>query len=139
MLAWEGDGTELPPGFAVLRLETNALSCSAEERLQHARDKTKSSRDPVQLLCRALRLAPRCYRRLELAPQFPDKPLVIRGDLLLLCAGTKPFPRRDRDREATFANIAELAAAMQGFDAAEAINVCLTPDEQTIIVVRDGD
>ena len=139
MLAWEGEGTELPLGFAVLRLETNALTCRAEERLQRAEDKTKSSGDPVQLLCRALRLAPRCYHRLELAPRFPDTPLVIRNDLLLLCAGTNPLPRRDRDREATFANIAELAAAMRHFGAAEAIDVCLTPDEQTIVVLRDGD
>ena len=60
--------------------ETNSLNCW--ERLRHAGADAGDpcSRGPVQLLCRALRVAPACYRRLELVPAQPNEPL-------LLCSG----------------------------------------------------
>jgi len=134
MRAWEGVGTELPPGFATLRLETNALYCSAEEKLRRAGREAYCPDEPTQLLCRAMRLAPECYRRIEVAAAQPNKALTVRSNIILLCTDNNQSHHRD----ATFASVAELAAAMQRCESAEGVKVCLTPDARNVVVVRDG-
>lgn len=76
MTTWEGDGTTLTRGFATLRMQTNGLHCSAEERARSKRYTT----DPVQLLCRALRMTPACYRRFEVVAAHPDLQMQVEAD-----------------------------------------------------------
>jgi len=132
MLAWEGEGTDLPPGFAVLRLETNALYCGAVERLPQSRSGGNSPMDPVQLFCRALRLAPHCYQRFELMAAYSGSALEVWSDLTLLCTDSENL----HPRTAKFESIAELAAAMQQFASVEKLDVCVSPDGQTIVAQR---
>ena len=136
LLAWEGRGTTLPLGFSVLRIRTNDLLCTAVERLpDHVGPEAERpvTKDSAQLLCRALRLAPLCYRRVELMAAQLHEPLTVAGETRLLCAaGDKTYC----DRAAEWESIAALAAAMRRFEAAEGVSVCLARDEQCIIVHR---
>lgn len=134
MQAWEGKGTRLPRGFAVLRLENNWLHCGAEERVPRAEAEAKCLSDSVQLLCRALRLAPRCYLRFELRAEHPEQSLKLRSTLDLSCAGNK----QTHTGIAIFKSVVELAAAMQRFASVEELDVCLALDGQTIVAHRVG-
>ncbi len=139
LLAWEGRGTVLPLGFAALRMRTNDLLCTAVEILpDHVGPEVEraATADAVQLLCRALRLAPLCYRRIELMAAQPHKPLTITGETRLLSAtGGNIYC----DRAVEWQSIAGLAAAMRRFEAAEGVSVCMTRDEQCIIVHRNNN
>ncbi len=149
MLAWEGPGTNLPANFAALHLETNELQISAEVRLPHAgTDSADADRvraeTAVQLLCRALRLAPEHYRRFELAAENTDRPLQI-GIVLSLVCGVVDTEEDDSDIDpadidpAEFDDAAGLAAAMQQYAAAEELSVDVSPDMDSVIVCRAGD
>ncbi len=132
MLAWEGEGTALPLGFDVLRLETNWLYCGVDERLSRAGSEAESSQDPVQLLCRTLRLAPASYQRFELKEASPDRMLEVHSTINLSCADSS----QSHSGTANFQSIAQLAAAMQRFASIEELDVCFASDVQTIVVHR---
>ena len=141
MLGWKGPGTNFSLDFAALRVETNVLRISAKVLVPRAGpladcvDAQRACAEPaVQLLCRALRLAPKNYRRFELAPD-PDKPLMIGVYLKLRCGLQETEPDIE---SAVFHDIAGLAAAMQQFAAGEELSVALSPDWQTVIVRRAG-
>ncbi len=145
MLAWQGPGTNLPADFAALRVETNELQISAEVRLPHAgRDSAEADRvraeTAVQLLCRALRLAPEHYRRFELAAEDTDRPLQIGIVLSLVCGVVDEEDDSDIDPAdidpAEFDDAAGLVAAMQQHAAAEGLSVTLSPDMDSVIVCR---
>ena len=138
-MAWEGQSiaTHLPEGFAVFRAETNHLQCSAEVMLpSNARDAERDwTGDSVQLLCRALRLAPPCYRRVELAASCPD-------DTVIMIEGGVMLYREGRERSwrtappAVFVDIPGLASAMQRYAAVERLIVQTSPDQHSVIVRR---
>ena len=134
MPAWDGLGTPLPPGFAALRMETNWLRCHAMDEQPQAGPGPEATRriaDPGQLLCRALQLAPACYRRFELAAARLGQPLEVSFELS--CGGDK---EASDGASATYASVAELTAAMQRFASAESVSVRLSSNEQTIIMHR---
>ena len=138
MHTWEGRGTKLPLGFSALRMEANYLHCWATERRPypgHAAE-TRCLTKPVHLLCRALRMAPACYRCFELAAAYTERPLDIAGDSTVYAGDAR---RRYREDSAVFDSIAGLAAAMQLVAPAEGLSVLLSPDERTIIVHRISD
>ena len=136
MLAWAGRGTSLPVGFAALRLETNWLHCYAEEMMPYTEAEAEAfgSRDPVQLLCRALRLAPACYRRFELTARHPDAPLEIAS--AVLCIYGSDQRKSDGGKAAKFGSVAELAVSMRQHAAAEGLTVQYLPDDRSIVVCR---
>ncbi len=123
-------------------IQTNKLHCTAIERLPHdsvpeeatARLRTRSS---LQLLCRALRLAPPCYCRLEMAAEQPHEMLTIDSDLRLRCLDGSDTD--DRGEPVGFHSGFALAAAMQQSAAAEHVTVCLPPDERSVTVLRSGN
>ena len=136
LLAWAGIGTRLPQGFTSLRLETNDLFCSAKERLPHAVPEAELENragNPVQLLCRALRMAPGCYSRFELAAQYRTLPLTLSGAVSVKSEDGQGWRG---DGGAQFDTVTELAAAMQQVAEMENLLVHLLPDEQTIAVSR---
>ena len=138
-LASAGCGTNLPMGFTTLRVETNQLHCYATGRPQQAEPAEAQGlldRNPVQLLCRALRLAPACYRRFELAARHPDAPLQLSGAAVVV--RTKQQPQRSRG-DVTFGSAAELGAAMRQCAAAEGLAVHVLPDERGIAICRVDD
>ncbi len=139
MLAWEGHGTTLPAGFAALRLDTNLLRLWVTERQPPAGPGSEALRDstePAQLLCRALRLAPACYRGFELAADQLNEPLKVFGHVSLPCGD--PGSYAWHAATADYHSIAELAAALQRFASAESVSVQLSPDEQSVIMRRSG-
>ena len=85
LLAWDGRSTNVPPGFATLRLETNGLRCRATESATHVDRPTGQPciRCPVHLLCRALRMAPASYGRFELTAAQSGQPLHVFGGHIL--------------------------------------------------------
>jgi len=136
MLAWEGPGTRLPLGFTALRIEANDLWCTTKQTLPHDAGPEAEARacttDSVQLLCRALRLAPACYRRFELAVQQPHEPISIGKETRLMNGDDGPDHKPTK-----FQSIAAVAAAMRQFEAAEGVSVCLMPDERSVVIVRN--
>jgi len=87
----------------------------------------------VQLLCRAMQLAPGCYERFELAASSTNERMVIS------CGEFGPDgdePYGDGCTVASFDTILELAAAMRGHAAAEHLRVEVSPDERIIVVSR---
>lgn len=138
MLAWDGPGTNLPPGFATLRLETNFLECKATERVPDAERPTagRCLDHPVHLLCRALRTAPVSYERFELTAARRCHPLHVigGGNMYVGDRRTSVYSKLQR-----FDSIVGLAAAMQRYAAEESLTVHVLPDEQCIIVHRIGD
>ena len=81
LLDWEGRGTQLPAGFATLRVEASwSLHCWATERVPQPGQQAAGRRcinNPVHLLCRALRMAPASYRRFELTTVRQQGPLAL--------------------------------------------------------------
>ena len=138
VLAWEGTYTSLPLGYSVLRIQTSSLLCSAkqpQEDTEHDAVLVHYAGDPVQLLCRALRLAPECYQCFELAPKYSTQPMHFK------ISGAVSIESEDGQDlldggELSLDSVAELAAAMQHFADVENLRVHMSPDEQTIIVVR---
>ena len=136
MLAWAGRGTSLPAGFAALRMETNWLQCHAEETMPHGElvPKTFRAQHPVQLLCRALRLAPACYRRFELTARHPDTPLEITSGIVSVYVYGNNEHKASGGGAAKFGSVAKLAVAMRRFANAEGLIVQYLPDDQSIVV-----
>ncbi len=137
VVAWEGCTAALPRGFAALHLETSGLSCMVRKRLAHLVSEAQSTRtvDAVHLLCRALRLAPACYRHFLLsAPPLegPRTQLKVMGTLLGEPGSlTHTYVREEFD------SAADLAAAMGQFASVEGLNVQLSPDASCVIVRRN--
>ncbi len=139
VVAWEGCTTSIPQGFATLCLETNGLHCKFDRglALTGTEAQTCCTADAVHLLCRALRLAPKSYRHLELEADHPRARLTLTGDVLMPRDDDEPDPAFHV--ESIYHSVAELAAAMQQFAAAEGLSVHVSPDECSIIVSRVGD
>ncbi len=135
-MAWEGHGTKLPRGFAGLRMRgASRLQLQAEERLpREPEEGGRSALEPAQLLCRALRLAPACYRWFELAAAKPEAPLM----LMAMTSLRWDDMRASGMRMASFSGVAELAAALRRFAAAEGLVVCGAPGEASILMRRAG-
>ena len=141
MVAWEGDGTDITWGFAAIRVETGRMQCIAEE--QPLDDQpgacTRQTTDPVQLLCRALRLAPACYRRLELKPDKWDMPFCIGGEMYYdWMDRDNAYDRLYANTPASFDSISELAAALQRCAAAEGLTVHCRLDELIVVLSRNS-
>ena len=100
LLAWRGEGTSLPLGFAALRMETFALRCVAMEAVD-SEARRRCTKDPVQLLCRALRMAPTCYRQFELVACQPDSALQITGNIAVFSGAILVLWRVAKQRSST--------------------------------------
>lgn len=141
MVSWEGTGTELTHGFATLRMQTNHLQCCALESV-HGETYTT---DPVQVLCRAMRLAPACYRCFKMEAMQAHSSLQVEAEVtVVFCpddedgnscddydtegADDDGIRRLHRELVSVFDSIAELAAAMQQCTAAEGLRVSLSRD-----------
>lgn len=139
VLEWGGRETTLPLGFDVLRLQSNGLQCYASEDVPFGApaDAGHHFGDAVQLLCRALRMAPACYRRIELGAAHQEQRLEIVGGRHMY-VGAKRVYCGSPEKEANFDGIAELAAAMQHYAHTEVpkLSVLVSPDERTIVVHR---
>ena len=137
MLAQQGQCTDIPDGFSVFRLETNNLICSAKVLLPPtAADAQQAWKgDAVQLLCRALRLAPACYCRFELAPSsfMGDAMAEIEGEVQLISGSQRSW---HIPSTAFFEDFAEFAAAMQRVAVGEGLSVQLSQNQRSIIVRR---
>ena len=130
-MRWDG-GSELARGFATLRLQTNRLQGRTEEQQCQSGHRTT---DPVQLLCRMLRMAPACYRRFELAARRLDAPLQIQASILVV-GGDWSHERLFRSKIVSCDGVAELAAAMRPCAQTEGLTVSVAPDEQSVILCR---
>jgi len=138
MVAWEPCTTAFPQGFTALRLEANRLSWLASERMAHVGSEAQRActGNAGQLLCRALRLAPACYRQFSLAAQprkGPRMQLEIRDNLL-----DEPGGYGHEYSATDFDSVAGLAAAMGQFAPGEGLSVQLSPDASCVIVRRIG-
>ncbi len=139
--AWEGYNTTLPANFAALRIETNYvwLICSrVADPLGGIGHEVPWNGNPVQLLCRALQLAPEWYQFFELAAAVPEEALNIG-------CGEAPSDSDESDSDgeddwvqASFEDIPALAAAMRQYAVAEHLRVDVSPDERTIVITRLG-
>ena len=138
MLSWEGRGTRFPLGFTTLRIEANALLCVAMERTPQAGVAVakRCVKNPVHLLCRALRMAPASYRRFELTATRQHLPLHIIGGGHMSVGDRMT---RVKGRSVTFDSIADLAVAMRQYAAAESLSVHVLPDERSIVIDRIDD
>ena len=142
-MQWEARGTNLPLGFTAVRMETNRLECYVHERLPYhnARSGELDIKDPVRMLCRALRLAPVWYRSFEIATynhasDEPSVPLRING-----CGHLTHLDGRWTSHRSTaeFDSIVDLAAVMLRFAAAERLDVRVSLAKQSIIICRRGN
>lgn len=136
------DSTELSWGFTTLRMETNWVQLLLRERLPLATPQADERRagplvDPLQALCRSLRLAPTSYRRFEWAPAQLGAPLQVETDI---------FDSRDRDyfassphsRVTCSKSAAKLAAALRPFANAEGITVDVMLEDQVVVLSRNS-
>ena len=141
VLVRRGSGTLLPRGFSALRVTTNGLHCVVGV-MSHgevaAAPWIPPLADAVQMLCRALRLAPRWYRHFELMPKA-DGLLAASGYVVMIDPLTEQRITRHDFDDADFDSVTDLAGAMQHFAAAEHLTVQLSPDMHSIIVHRTPD
>ncbi len=146
VVAWDGGTTALPHGFAALRLEALRLICTVTKRLAHIGSEPQRfcTGDAVHLLCRALRLAPTCYRQFSLAAHplgGPRAQLKVMG-IFLKTAGDNPGSDTDIHLPEEFGRFAvlelelELAATMRYFAAVEGLSVHLSRDASCVLVRR---
>ncbi len=135
MLAARGPGTRLPSGFAGLLVHTNSLHCLADEQVSTTAQRGYPE-DAAQLLCRALRLAPSCYCHFQLAHDRPDRPLKVSGRVWLAVGNRQTLVECP---SAEYADVAELAAAMQQYTSAEGLSLYVAPQYRSIIIRRTGD
>ncbi len=135
MLNWEGRGTVFPPGFTTMRIETTSLLCWATERTPQPVPVAagRCMKNPVHLLCRALRMAPACYCRFELTAKRQHLALHIFGGGIIHAGDRKNL---HKDRSVKFDSIADLAVAMLRYAAAESLRVRVLPDGQSIVIDR---
>jgi len=133
MGAWDGRGTKLPLGFSALRIRTKWLQCWATENLpdeQLVAERWPWLRNPVHVLCRTLRMAPPCYREIE---------LVVDQQLKLVGGGDRVFGNietQHRGKDGSFDSVNELAVAMRPFTCEEGLSVHILPDKQSLVVHR---
>ncbi len=94
MVAGEHCATTFPQGFTALRLETNRLICTATKRLAHVGSGAQRSctGNAVHLLCRALRLAPACYRQFAFAAYPREGPRRCRQTQLNIIGNLRDEP-----------------------------------------------
>ena len=92
----------------------------------------------MHLLCRALRLAPACYRHILLAAANPRAQLTVTGGVILSEDHEHAPGQVDyaRDEAAHFSSAVDLAAAMRQFANAEGLSVHLSADEGSIMISR---
>jgi len=137
MIAWEGRGTQLPPGFVALRMHTNSVRSWANEWYpdDFTKDRFTLTTNPAQLLCRALRLAPSCYRRFELRAAQPAVSLFVEANVWLKHS-RGGCVERHTSPVASFETVAQFAAALQQCTDAEGVSVSLSPNERSVIIDR---
>ena len=140
VVAWDGGTTELPQGFSTLRLEATRLICGVTKQLAQVGSEPQRfcTGDAAHLLCRALRLAPTCYRHFSLAARPLDgspTQLKVMG-ISWNIAGEEPDSDTDIHVLEDFGSVAGLAAAMGQFAAVEGLSVQLSPDASCILVRR---
>ena len=121
----------LPRGFGAVRLETPKLQCDAVER---PREDGRYTMDPVQLLCRALQMAPANYRRFELTPCAIEL-VHVEAEVAVLDGNDDAI---HRSSATSWYTVPELAAAMRWTLTAQGLGVRLSSDEETINVCRDS-
>ncbi len=143
MVAWESCATAFPRAFTALRLEANWLWCMVSKRLAHDGSGAQRSctGDAVHLLCRALRLAPVCYRQFSFAAHLLDgrrNKLRVMG-ILLNNDEDEPGSHGHTYLRREFGSVADLAAAMGQFAGIEGLSVQLSLDACCIVVHRSGD
>ena len=85
----------------------------------------------MQLLCRALRLTPPCYRRFELTPGKPQEWLDIHADVSVYAEDDTEMPHRTTAKSSY--PVGELAAAMRRCGVAEDLDVVLSPNGTIVI------
>ncbi len=136
LVAWEGDGAKLAPGFVTLRMQTNSLRGLANETYLSARGHRESqAMDPAQLQCRLLCLAPTSYKRFEVSLARPSEPLLLEATEFV------SFPRdrcgyMKRNSTASFDSVMQLGDAAQQWTIAEGLKAFVTPDERTVVISR---
>ena len=133
---WQGDGTDLPWGFAVVRMITTQWECLAKEGPPLAGSSATAcpTLHPLQLLCRTLRLAPTSYRRYEIVAQPPNALLIVAADMRADQDGNQTHVRKVEG----FRGVAEFAAALRPFAVREGISVQLIAGEQVVVLSRDA-
>ncbi len=137
MVAGERCTTIFPQGFTALRLEALRQLRLATGRLAHVGPPRSCTGNAGHVLCRALRLAPACYREFSFtADALGGSRTVLRvsGDLF-----DEPglHYHDSSDWNIVFNNAANLATAMGQFAAVEGLNVQLSPDASSVIVRRN--
>jgi len=130
-MSWD-NGCELTRGFTTVRLLTNRLQGRVEEGRSQSGHCTA---DPVQLLCRMLRMAPASYRRFELAARRPDAPLQIQTSVTVQ-GGDLSREKVFRSKLVSCDGAAELAAALQLCAQTEGLTVRVAPDERYVLLCR---
>ena len=134
-------GASLPEDLAAFQVDANDRHISAKVLLlRAATDSLEAQRvcaeTAIQLLRRALRLAPASCCCFEPEAENPVRPLMINVELQLRCGRHETEPDV---ASAALNDAAGLAAAMQQFAAAQGPSVDVSPDLESVIVCRVGD
>jgi len=134
--AWEDYETLLDQRFVAARLETNWVQCSMKSSMWLPGIEVVHRRivEPVQLLCRTLRLAHISCRRFELTAAQPGAPLNIEADVAVYQDGELIQFRE----VASYDCVAKLAAAKRPFAVQEGLTVSFLADIEVIVLSRDG-
>ena len=139
VVARDGGTTALPQGFTALRMQATRLICRVTKRLAHVGSEPQRfcTGNAVHLLCRALRLAPTCYRHFSLAAHPRERPCTrLRLVGVLKTAGDEPGSNTNTYLHDDFGSSAGLTAAMGQFAAVEGLSVQLSLDASCVIVRR---
>ena len=88
---------------------------------------------PLQLMCRALRLTPACYSYFELSAANPHAPVHIEARVSL--SGWYSGPN-SVEGAVSFDSIAELATAMSQFAVMEGLRMRMLPGARGIVLQR---
>ncbi len=128
----------LPAKFAALRTETNYmwLHCTRAAEPPWTGHELPCTGNPVQLLCRALQLAPRSYQVFMLAAASPEEPLTVSCGEDTIDSDVSDSDGEVGYVEASFEDIPALTDAMRQFAVAEQLRVDLSPDQRTIVIRR---
>ena len=135
-MAWEGLDTNTAEGFDALRFVTNRVQCVAERASAGSEATAHRTLHPLQLLCRALHLAPPSYHRFELAAAQPDEPLYIQADTTLTWPDRTGYQRRCCGRMLGFDSVATLAVALQPIAVAEGLRLHVLGEGGLVVLSR---
>ena len=134
-------GTNLAWGFQVLRMETNWVQCLVKERVPEAGSEAIRRRtpDPLQALCRSVRLSPSGYHSFVYAAIELGTPLYVQANVILFCCTTTHYREKTLcGRVAGFDSVAELADALCPYASEEGLSVDLSPDKRVIKMSKES-